>query len=184
MSVARFRYYHPLAYRRLLLAGCTVMLFGGLGSALLRHPAAASNNPYGIGLLLPHAPAAAAAAVQPATLTQLPGSDGSATPASGGVPAILATADMNARQLGQTLNAIQFGDSQWPALNSLWTRESNWNPAAQSYSGACGIPQALPCAKMNASSTAGQIQWGLNYIKYRYGTPAAAWQHEEAFGWY
>jgi hypothetical protein len=29
-----------------------------------------------------------------------------------------------------------------------------------------------------------QITWGLRYIKDRYGSPAAAWAHSEAVGWY
>jgi hypothetical protein len=29
-----------------------------------------------------------------------------------------------------------------------------------------------------------QIKWGLRYIKERYGSPEAAWAHEEADGWY
>lgn len=29
-----------------------------------------------------------------------------------------------------------------------------------------------------------QILWGVGYIQGRYGTPAAAWAHEMAFGWY
>jgi hypothetical protein len=34
------------------------------------------------------------------------------------------------------------------------------------------------------SSAAAQIAWGLSYIKGRYGTPANAWSHELAYGWY
>jgi hypothetical protein len=30
----------------------------------------------------------------------------------------------------------------------------------------------------------GQIEWTLNYIKERYGTPVAAWAHEMSAGWY
>ena len=70
--------------------------------------------------------------------------------------------------------------TQFPPLDALWTRESNWNPLARNpSSGAYGIPQALPAGKM---ATAGpdwavnpitQIRWGLSYIKGRYGSPAA-----------
>lgn len=73
----------------------------------------------------------------------------------------------------------------WTALYLLWNRESGWNPnALNASSGACGIPQALPCSKISDHSTRGQIAWGLGYISGRYGTPAAAWAHSEAFGWY
>src|SRR5262249_27562945 len=57
-------------------------------------------------------------------------------------------------------------------------------------SGAYGIPQALPPSKMGAaanppiSSAVAQINWGLGYIKSRYGSPEAAWAHELAYHWY
>jgi len=76
-------------------------------------------------------------------------------------------------------------------LRWLWERESSWNVYAYNpYSGACGIPQAVPCDKM---ATAGrhyrtsawtQIRWGLRYIRGRYGSPKRAWEHENAYGWY
>jgi hypothetical protein len=76
-------------------------------------------------------------------------------------------------------------------LRPLWERESSWNVYAYNpYSGACGIPQAVPCGKM---ATAGrhyrtsawtQIRWGLRYIRGRYGSPKRAWEHENAYGWY
>jgi phage-related protein len=76
-------------------------------------------------------------------------------------------------------------------LIELWNQESGWNPRAQNpTSGAYGIPQALPASKM-ASAGADwrtnadtQIRWGLSYIKGRYGDPAGAWAHEQAFNWY
>ncbi len=81
---------------------------------------------------------------------------------------------------------IQFG-----YLNLLWTLESSWNVyASNPYSGAYGIPQALPGAKMGSagkdwwSDAWTQIRWGLRYIKQTYGTPRRAWEHEQAYGWY
>lgn len=81
--------------------------------------------------------------------------------------------------------------AQWPCLNSLWERESGWNPRANNpSSGAYGIPQALPGTKM---ATAGadwrtnhrtQIAWGLGYIHDRYGSPCGAWAHSQGYGWY
>ncbi len=63
-------------------------------------------------------------------------------------------------------------------------------PPSTPSSGAYGIPQALPADKM-ASAGADwltnpitQIRWGISYIQGRYGSPAAAWAHEESFGWY
>ena len=63
--------------------------------------------------------------------------------------------------------------------------ESGWRANAyNTSSGAYGIPQALPGRKMasagadwvtNANT---QIDWGLSYIKGRYGSPCAAWAFE------
>lgn len=87
----------------------------------------------------------------------------------------------------------QFGwpSSQFSCLESLWQRESSWNPLATNpYSGAYGIPQALPASKMAsagsdwATNPATQIRWGLGYIKATYGSPCGAWSHELADGSY
>jgi hypothetical protein len=84
-----------------------------------------------------------------------------------------------------------WSSSEFGCLNELWERESGWNPSATNpYSGAYGIPQALPGAKMAsagadwATNAATQIKWGLGYIKATYGSPCAAWSHETAYGWY
>lgn len=84
-----------------------------------------------------------------------------------------------------------WGTDQFSCLVSLWQRESNWNYRARnSSSGAYGIPQALPGAKM-ASAGADwqtnprtQILWGLGYIEDRYGTPCSALGHSHSVGWY
>ena len=66
------------------------------------------------------------------------------------------------------------------------TREAAANPG----SGAFGIPQALPGSRMASAgpdwqtSAATQITWGLRYIRDTYGSPCAAWSHEQATGWY
>jgi hypothetical protein len=80
---------------------------------------------------------------------------------------------------------------QFRYLNRLWERESGWNKyASNPYSGAYGIPQALPGSKMASagphwrSNAATQIRWGLRYIKARYGSPLRAWNHSQATGWY
>jgi hypothetical protein len=87
----------------------------------------------------------------------------------------------------------RFGWRQWQFkyLNLLWSRESSWNVyASNPYSGAYGIPQAVPGVKMSSAGPnwetdpRTQIRWGLGYIKSLYGTPWWAWQHELADGWY
>ena len=91
----------------------------------------------------------------------------------------------------QMLSGFRWGSSQFQFLNLLWSRESSWNVhAANPYSGAYGIPQAVPGAKMSSAgpnwpdNARTQIRWGLRYIKDRYGSPHAAWDHEMATGWY
>src|SRR5262249_18755040 len=68
--------------------------------------------------------------------------------------------------------------SQWGCLLNIWNRESGWNYQAENpYSGAYGIPQALPGSKMASAGAdwqtnpATQIKWGLGYIQSIYGTP-------------
>jgi hypothetical protein len=34
------------------------------------------------------------------------------------------------------------------------------------------------------TNPATQIRWGLGYIQSVYGSPCAAWSHEQADGWY
>ena len=80
---------------------------------------------------------------------------------------------------------------QFKYLNWLWQRESGWNKyASNPYSGAYGIPQALPGSKMASAgprwrtNARTQIRWGLRYIRARYGSPRRAWRHSQAYGWY
>jgi hypothetical protein len=84
-----------------------------------------------------------------------------------------------------------FGLDQFPCLDKLFNKESHWTVTAENKSsGAYGIPQALPGKKMAAygadwqTNPVTQINWGLNYIKSRYGTPCDAWAHSEATGFY
>jgi hypothetical protein len=81
--------------------------------------------------------------------------------------------------------AAGWGENQWPALRSLWTQESNWLPETNPSSGAYGIPQALGHGHpFDINDIPAQIRWGLNYIKGRYGSPSAAWAHEQSHNWY
>ena len=73
-------------------------------------------------------------------------------------------------------------EGQFTCLNKLWTKESHWNYKARNHrSGAHGIPQALPAAKMAViaddwrTNPVTQIRWGLRYITMRYDTPCKAW---------
>jgi hypothetical protein len=105
-----------------------------------------------------------------------------AVPAASGSP----------RQIAQaTLGSFGWSSSQFSCLNPLWEHESRWSvTAANPGSGAFGIPQALPGSRMSSAgpdwqtSAATQINWGLRYIRDTYGSPCAAWSHEQATGWY
>ncbi|MFY9669459.1 MAG: lytic transglycosylase domain-containing protein [Trebonia sp.] len=91
----------------------------------------------------------------------------------------------------QMLSQFGWSSSQFSCLQPLWALESGWNIYASNPStGAYGIPQALPGSKMASAGpdwqgdAATQIRWGLSYIQGTYGSPCAAWSHEEADGWY
>ena len=87
------------------------------------------------------------------------------------------------------INKYTWSKEDYEALVKLWTKESNWNPnAVNKKSGACNIPQALPCSKISKkygdNSWQSGIKWGLEYIDSRYGNPKKAWQHFQNKGWY
>ena len=132
-----------------------------------------------------------------------PGDGGSAY--QGSLPA--GSAQNTARLL---LAKFGWAAAEMAPLVSLWTRESGWrNTARNPTSGAFGIAQALghgtscsaapdgtneygpqyglTCAEAqqaNAGSVRWQIEWGLGYIKSRYGSPSGALAHENANNWY
>ena len=89
------------------------------------------------------------------------------------------------------LAAFGWGQDQMSALETLWTKESGWRTTAtNASSGAYGIVQSLPGSKMASvgadwqTNYRTQIDWGLNYIKSRYGSPANALAFHLANNWY
>lgn len=67
----------------------------------------------------------------------------------------------------------------------LIAKESGCNPnAINPRSGACGIPQALPCSKMGLIDPVGQLVWMQTYVYQRYGTWDAALAFHLRNGWY
>jgi hypothetical protein len=98
----------------------------------------------------------------------------------------------SAEQIAEAmLGSFGWSSSQFSCLYPLWEHESGWSvTAANPGTGAYGIPQALPGAKMSSAGpdwqtdAATQIRWGLQYIKDLYGSPCGAWDHEQATGWY
>jgi Transglycosylase SLT domain len=84
-----------------------------------------------------------------------------------------------------------WSSDQFSCLDELYQHESGWNPtAANPYSGAYGIPQALPGSKMAEygsdwqSNPETQLKWGLAYIQDRYGSPCGAWSFWTSNNWY
>jgi type IV secretory pathway TrbL component len=151
-------------------------------------------------ITLSAAPAAHSAAAQPAAVRSVAVQSAAASavaPATSRPTATLDAAAISQRQAAQRTAArmlARFGWTvrhQWKPLKWLWNRESGWNKYARNpYSGAYGIPQALPGNKMASAgnhwrtNATTQIRWGLRYIKSRYGRPRAAWNHSQAYGWY
>lgn len=93
------------------------------------------------------------------------------------------------RRLASTTMAAKYDwcGSQFKCLYTLWNNESGWRVNAHNPSGAHGIPQALPGHKMGAgwqSNPSVQINWGLRYIKQRYGTPCKALKFWNNNHWY
>lgn len=85
---------------------------------------------------------------------------------------------------------------QWEGLEALWGHESGWKGFVKkgdkwcvkfnyAGSGACGIPQALPCSKIpDPMSIESQLSWGMDYIAKRYGNPVNAKEFLRNNGWY
>ncbi|MCI1935601.1 MAG: G5 domain-containing protein [Bifidobacteriaceae bacterium] len=92
----------------------------------------------------------------------------------------LTAAEAKSLAKGMMRDFYGWGNSEYSCLVTLWQNESGWRwNAANSYSDAYGIPQALPGSKMGTGwkdDAAVQIRWGLSYIKnrYDYGSPCKA----------
>ncbi len=135
----------------------------------------------------PAARVAARAAAQPATTVQ---PTTTAQPTS--APTATLVASGSPQQIAEDmLGSFGWSSSQFSCLDPLWAHESGWSVTAYNAgSGAYGIPQALPGSRMASAgpdwqtNAATQIRWGLQYIKSTYGSPCAAWDHEQATGWY
>ncbi|MDT9683656.1 transglycosylase SLT domain-containing protein [Streptomyces sp. TRM76323] len=80
---------------------------------------------------------------------------------------------------------------QYQCFSKIVEHESGWNPTAtNASSGAYGLVQALPGSKMASAGSdwktnpATQIEWGLDYMNDRYGSPCGAWQFWQTNHWY
>lgn len=112
----------------------------------------------------------------------------SETPVRGAVTGSVAEYQAYAKQ---RVYDYGWSDADFNALVNLWNRESGWSVTNRNRSsGAYGIPQALPASKMSSAGSdyltnyKTQINWGLSYIKSRYGSPSNAWSSFRSKGWY
>jgi hypothetical protein len=135
--------------------------------------------------------AAARAAAARQARAQLASSGPSSPPATVAQPVVRSAPSGPPQQIAQQMLDAAAQGGQFSCLDSLWSRESGWNVSASNPgTGAYGIPQALPGAKMASAGAdwqtdaATQIRWGLSYIDSLYGSACGAWSHEEADGWY
>ena len=87
-------------------------------------------------------------------------------------------------------NNYGWSNDDYNSLVELWNKESGWNVTAGNPDKAYGIPQACPGNKMASfgedwkTNYKTQINWGLSYIKGRYGNPSKAWEHFKKKKWY
>lgn len=79
----------------------------------------------------------------------------------------------------------RWGAGEWEATYNIVIHESGWNPNSwNKKSTACGIFQAKPCTKTVKNGYKDyytnwktQVNWGLDYIMYKYKTPSNAWKY-------
>lgn len=102
-----------------------------------------------------------------------------------GIIPVINSSFIDIQKLANQMVSSVFGQNEWDAMNILIMRESGYNPnAVNQSSGACGLPQALPCSKIADKSVEGQINWMINYVKSRYGTPTNALLFHNLHHWY
>ncbi|WP_323379226.1 transglycosylase SLT domain-containing protein [Streptomyces durbertensis] len=91
----------------------------------------------------------------------------------------------------QAAQEIINDQQQYTCFANIVERESGWDHTAQNpSSGAYGLVQALPGDKMASAGSdwqtnpATQIEWGVEYMKERYGSPCGAWSFWQQNHWY
>lgn len=78
-------------------------------------------------------------------------------------------------------------ESYWGIADFLVAKESGWNPnSVNKSSGACGLPQALPCSKLgsNWNDPVHALNWMNSYVNGRYGGWEGAYNWWLSRGWY
>ena len=89
-----------------------------------------------------------------------------------------------------SLTRFNWGSTEQKCLRSLWGKESAWDYTAKSPTHDYGIPQRHMRKDTQQEidnfmkSYIIQIDWGLNYIFTRYGSPCNAWKSWQVKRWY
>lgn len=146
-------------------------------------------------------------AITVTTQTNAPAT-GTAAPPVSGLAAPSAAGGQAALQQAAALYGWGTG-AQWQALSNVEMAEAGFNPNAKNpSSGAYGLAQALghgngaatqgtqsneyggfglsdaQAKAANSGNAGAQALWMVGYIAAVYGTPEAAWAHEQANRWY
>lgn len=88
------------------------------------------------------------------------------------------------------LTRFNWGLDEQKCLGALWGKESAWDYTAESPTHDYGIPQRHMRHNTQRQidnfmkSYTIQIDWGLNYIFTRYGSPCNAWESWQVKRWY
>ncbi|MFE0038278.1 transglycosylase SLT domain-containing protein [Streptomyces sp. NPDC059015] len=109
----------------------------------------------------------------------------------GAAGAVMGTTSTASAATPQEIAKQMMPAAQFQCFDKIVSHESNWDhTATNASSGAYGLVQALPGGKM-ASAGADwktnpktQIEWGLDYMNERYGSPCGAWNFWQANHWY
>jgi hypothetical protein len=114
-----------------------------------------------------------------------------AAPGGAGAPGAGGAGGFIAAMMRSMAAARGWTGAQWNALYDVEMAEAGFNMTAQNpTSNAYGLAQFINGPSEyaqyggNSTTASGQITVMLNYIAQRYGSPAAAWAHEEAYHWY
>jgi len=104
-------------------------------------------------------------------------------------PKLLTEQGVSTRKRVLAMLSKHYNGNQLIAFDNLIKKESAYRyDAVNASSGACGIPQSLPCSKMGCTlDEAGevcQIEWMINYIENRYGSPMEAYNFHLENNWY
>ncbi|MET9427056.1 MULTISPECIES: transglycosylase SLT domain-containing protein [unclassified Streptomyces] len=109
----------------------------------------------------------------------------------GATGAVLGTTAPASAASAQDIAKKMVPAGQYQCFSKIVEHESGWNPSAtNASSGAYGLVQALPGSKMASAGAdwktnpATQIEWGLDYMNDRYGSPCGAWNFWQANHWY